>query len=181
MIKFISFIDKVRHKCMIEYNRRLFKEKTGQSVSDTIFMGNVQLRNKNVTIGKGVHFRGDIIFDGDGPIVIGNDVRINHGTIILASKDGGVYIGDRTGIAPYVYIIDMDHSVKKGEDYRSQPDSVGKITIGNNVWIAQNCTILKGSLIGDNAVIGAKSLVKGVIEENSIAVGIPAKIIKWRQ
>jgi acetyltransferase-like isoleucine patch superfamily enzyme len=55
-----------------------------------------------------------------------------------------------------------------------------KIYIGNDVWIAENCTILKGSIINDGAVIGAKSLVNSEIESYGIAVGVPAKVIKFR-
>ena len=43
----------------------------------------------------------------------------------------------------------------------------------------RNATVLKGSQIGNGAVLGSKSLVKGNIPENAIAVGIPAKIIKY--
>ena len=55
------------------------------------------------------------------------------------------------------------------------------VEIGNDVWIAANVTVLKGSKIKDGAIIGAKALVKGEIPENSIAVGIPSKIIKYRE
>ena len=57
----------------------------------------------------------------------------------------------------------------------------GKIYIGNDVWIAENCTILKGSIINDGAVIGAKSLVNGEINSFGVAVGVPAKVIKYRE
>ena len=56
-----------------------------------------------------------------------------------------------------------------------------KVIIGSDVWLAANVTVLKGSKISDGAVIGAKSLVKGEIPENAIAVGIPAKVIKQRE
>lgn len=63
---------------------------------------------------------------------------------------------------------------------QKQPMSTQKIIIGKDVWIAANCTILKGSVISDRVVIGAKSLVKGFCEKASIYVGIPAKKIKQR-
>ncbi|MBE5039335.1 acyltransferase [Ructibacterium gallinarum] len=144
-------------------------------------MGKVELRNSNIVIGKNVCFRGDIILDGDGPIVIGDDVRINHGCYLLASKDGGITIGSKTGIAPYTYIIDMDHGTKAGDNYHTQPDIVKKVVIGKNVWIAQNCTILKGSVIGDNAVCAAKTVITGKqIPENAIVAGIPGRVIKYK-
>ncbi len=52
--------------------------------------------------------------------------------------------------------------------------------IGNDVWIGCNSTILRGVTIGDGAVIGANSLVNKSIPPYAIAVGNPAKIIKYR-
>lgn len=182
MIHIVSFIDKMLYKIRIEYTRCLFREKTGADVSSTVFQGSVKVLNPNISLGKNVHFRGDCILDGDGPIVIGDDVRINHGTIIYASKGGGVTIGNKTGIAAYSYIIDMDHGTEKGDDYHAQKNKVAKIEIGKNVWIAQNCTILKGSTIGDNVVCAAKSVVTGKnIPMNAIVAGVPAKIIKYKE
>lgn len=47
-------------------------------------------------------------------------------------------------------------------------------------WLAVNVTVLKGSKNGNGAVIGAKGLVKGEIPENAVAVGVPAKVLKYR-
>lgn len=158
-------------------------KKTGQDVSTALFMGKVDLKNKNVKIGKNVHFRGDCILDGTGPIVIGDNVRINQGTIIYASVGGGVYIGSGTGIAAYCYIIDMDHGTKADDKgYYLQQDTVKKIEIGNNVWIANNCTILKGSVIHNNAVCAAKTVITGKeIPENAIIAGVPGRVIKYKE
>ena len=52
------------------------------------------------------------------------------------------------------------------------------ITIGNNVWIGANVTILPGVTIGDNVTIGAGSTVTKDIPNNVLAFGNPAKIIK---
>lgn len=55
--------------------------------------------------------------------------------------------------------------------------SHGKIKIGNNVWLGENVTILKGVTIGDNVIIGLGSIVTRDIPSNSVAVGIPAKVV----
>ena len=54
----------------------------------------------------------------------------------------------------------------------------GNISIGNNVWIGDKATILSGVFIGDGAVIGANSVVTKNVPAYSIAVGVPAKVIK---
>jgi len=55
--------------------------------------------------------------------------------------------------------------------------SHAKVTIGDNVWLGMGVTILKGVEIGDNVIIGAGSVVSRSIPSNSVAAGIPAKVI----
>lgn len=99
---------------------------------------------------------------------------------MLQNPGGGVKIGDNTMVAAQCYIIDADHGTKAGALVSGQPNIVSPVTIGEDVWIAANCTILKGSVIENGAVIGAKSLVKGRVVENSVSAGIPARHIKFR-
>lgn len=114
-------------------------------------------------------------------IEIGDNVNIGIGTIIYSNK--GVKIGDNTIIAGQCYIIDSNHTIKAGEVIQQQPMDVAEdgIIIGEDVWIGAQCSILKGSRIHDHAVVGAQSLVNCEIPENSIAVGTPAKVKKFRQ
>lgn len=112
--------------------------------------------------------------------MIGDNVDIGNGTVIYASKSGGVTIGNNTNIAAQCYIIDMDHGIKEGELICNQENTVEEVTIGSDCWIAAGCKVSKGSHIKDGTVIGALSLVKGEIPENAIAFGIPAKVKKYR-
>lgn len=56
-------------------------------------------------------------------------------------------------------------------------NSSGRVTIGNNVRFGTNCTVLKGVTIGDNCFIAAHSLVNKDIPANSIAGGVPARVL----
>ena len=182
MIRYARFLNGCISRLNIMYNKRLFYERTKQDVSTAIFMGKVEVRNPNIKIGKNVAFRGHIIFDGSGEIIIGNDVSINHGTIIHATRGGGVTIGDKTAIAAYTYIIDMNHSTLPGDNFHIYPDTFKEIIIGKNVWIAQNCSILKGSIIGDNSVCAAKTVITGKkIPANAIVAGVPGRVIKYKE
>jgi chloramphenicol O-acetyltransferase type B len=58
--------------------------------------------------------------------------------------------------------------------------SQGDVSIGNDVWIGQDAMILSGTRIGDGAVIGACSLVRGEIPPYAIAVGNPARVVRYR-
>ncbi|MBO5480977.1 MAG: acyltransferase [Clostridia bacterium] len=84
-------------------------------------------------------------------------------------------------IAAQCYIIDVDHGIQKGININCQPNTVAAVEIGQDVWIGAGVKILKGSKIGNGAVIGAGAVVKGNIPENAIALGIPAKVIKYRE
>ena len=54
----------------------------------------------------------------------------------------------------------------------------GDITIGNNVFIGAQCTILPGTIIKDNVVVASNSVVKGILEGDTVYGGSPAKVIK---
>ena len=176
----ILLFDRFKRKINRSYRKYIFKKQIGCSHSDFSLVGDITLINKNIKLGHNVTIYPDVMFFGDGLIEIGDNVDIGNGTVIYSSKCGGVHIGSNTMIAAQCYIIDMDHGTAGGDLIRNQPNTVQPVKIGEDVWIAANVTIIKGSNIGDGAVIGAKSLVNGEIEPYSICVGIPAKKIKMR-
>lgn len=92
----------------------------------------------------------------------------------------GVSIGCNTMIASQCYIIDMDHGIGMEKKICQQDNIVDKVIIGSDCWLAANVTVLKGSHICDGAVVGAKSLVKNVVEASSVVVGVPCKKMKMR-
>ena len=176
----ILFFDKCLRKIALIWRRAVFKRQIKCKHNDFSLVGKITLINRNIKLGKNVTIYPDCMFFGDGLIEIGDNVDIGNGTIIYASKFGGVKIGSNTAIAAQCYIIDMDHGIHKDDLIRNQANTVKAISIGEDVWIAAGCKILKGSEIGDGAVIGAQSVVKGGIPSNAIAVGVPAKVKKFR-
>lgn len=52
------------------------------------------------------------------------------------------------------------------------------VTIGENVWIGSNATILPGVMIGNNSVVAAGAVVTKDVPENTVVAGVPAKVIK---
>lgn len=173
----ILLYDRVWQKLKRTYRSAVFRAKTGCRAN---LVGDITLINTNLRLGKHVTLYPGVMFFGDGLIEIGDNVDIGNGTIIYASRNGGVRIGSNTMIAAQCYIIDMDHGMKKGQLVCKQENTVAPVVIGEDVWLGANVTVLKGSVIGDGAVIGAKALVKGKIECNAIAAGIPAHVVKYR-
>ncbi|MBR4710796.1 MAG: acyltransferase [Clostridia bacterium] len=89
-------------------------------------------------------------------ITIGSNVHLTDGVKFL-THDGGTLL--------YRNIV-PDLEITK------------PITIGNNVYIGNNVILLPGVNVGDNVVIGAGAVVSKDIPSNSVAVGVPAKVIK---
>ena len=112
-------------------------------------------------------------------INIGERTTIGFYTFIYASA--GVKIGNDCLIAPFVYIVDSDHSIEIGKNINLQPNKTAKIVIEDDVWIATGAKILKGVTIGKGAVIAAGALVKDDVAPNSIVGGVPAKLLSMRK
>lgn len=112
-------------------------------------------------------------------VKIGKNTTIGFHNFIFASKS--ITIGDDCLIAPFVYIVDSNHQIKRNFKINQQPNEVASVNIGNDVWIASNVTILKGVNIGDGAVIAANSVVNKDVPQFKIFGGSPAKEIGERK
>ena len=99
---------------------------------------------------------------------IGKNHNIQDQVIFDWSHCWLIEIGDNVTIAPRVYILCHDASTKNTLGYTK----IGRVRIGNNVFIGANTTILPGVTIGDNVIIGANGVVTKDIPENSVAIGL---------
>lgn len=106
-------------------------------------------------------------------IEVGEDVFIN--ACCHFQDHGGVRIGDGCQIGHNVVFATLNHFL---EPEKRKMTHSAPIVLGKNVWVGSNATILQGVTIGDNAVIGAGAVVTGDIPANTVAVGVPAKVIK---
>lgn len=114
-----------------------------------------------------------------GKIFIGNNVHIGESSIIASNKE--IVIKDNVTIGPQTIIVDLDHIYKEiGIPINKQGFHCEKILIEEDVWIAAHCSILKGVTIGKGSVIGAATVVTCDIPPYSVAVGVPARIIRKR-
>ena len=122
------------------------------------------LKKRGVTfVGKPNYISSKAYIDGQGyrKIVIGKDVVISR-EVMLLTHDYSV----ETAL----------HAINEGTEERKLHINNG-ITIGNNSFIGARASLLPGSKIGENCIVGACAVVKGEIPNNSIVVGNPARII----
>ena len=149
--------------------------------------------NARIIIGKGVTLISEstantaginhpviISAEGEGSIIrIGDGVGISGASIVTCSE---IEIGDGTMLGANCNIYGTDfHCVdaSKRLNQKTTADApTAPIKIGKNVWLASNVTVLKGVTIGDEAVVGAMSLVTKDVESKTIFAGIPAKMIR---
>lgn len=126
--------------------------------SDAYSVCEVYRKYYGIKIGSNSRFTGKKISFGSEPylIEIGNNVTITSG-VKFQTHDGGVAL------------------------FRNETPGLnvfGYIHIGNNVFIGEDAMIMYGVTIGDNVVIGARSVVTKSIPSNTVVAGVPARIIK---
>ncbi|MCH5225137.1 MAG: sugar O-acetyltransferase [Muribaculaceae bacterium] len=108
-------------------------------------------------------------------IFLGEDCFINFNCTIL--DEAKVTIGNNAFLGPNVSIYTACHPLEPKKRNRFIEWAEG-VTIGNNVWIGGDVTILPGVSIGDNVVIGAGAVVTKSFPSNVVIGGNPARIIK---
>jgi acetyltransferase-like isoleucine patch superfamily enzyme len=89
-----------------------------------------------------------------------------------------VRLGDHVELAGNVRILTHDGGVWVFREQHPEADVFGPVRVGNNVFIGYGCTILPGTVIGDNVVVGAGSVVRGELEGNAVYAGVPARKIR---
>ena len=106
-------------------------------------------------------------------IKIGKDVFVNSGCCF--QDQGGVTLGDGCLVGHNVVFATLDHDKCPG---RRGDMTAAPIVVGKNVWIGAHATILKGVTIGDGAIVAAGAVVTRDVPPNTIAAGVPARVVK---
>jgi maltose O-acetyltransferase len=130
------------------------------------------LRERLAAVGDGSTIRPPFHCDYGFNISLGTGVFLNYNCVILDVV--AVTIGDKTQIGPGVQILTADHP--RGVAERESGLEFGRpIRIGRNVWIGGGAIILPGVTVGDDAIIGAGSVVTRDVPSGITVVGNPAR------
>ncbi|TRX34801.1 acyltransferase [Flavobacterium sp. ZT3R18] len=136
---------------------------------------------KKYNLNKNFRFNGrDIIFYGDGDIVIGDSSYIGELSTIQVVKGNSVKIGKGCQISHNVRVYTSTDIADQDFSLENRLKKSANVIIGDFVWIGANVFINPGVEIGNNSIIGANSVVTKSVEANTIVGGVPARIIKQK-
>jgi acetyltransferase-like isoleucine patch superfamily enzyme len=184
-----------------------FRPLLGACGRGTVFGRNVVLRHPGkIRLGANVVIDDGVVLDakgsGNAGIRIGDGALVSRNSI-LSCKEGDIVVGARSKIginclvhsesrveiaadvtvAAYCYLLaGGNHEFDRIDlPVLDQPSyHKGGVSIGEGSWLAARVTVLDGVAIGRGAVIGAGAVVRDPVPDNGIAVGTPAKVIRYR-
>lgn len=162
---------------------------TRVTISEMVEMEDVYIRignNSNVHIGKNTTLKKHFTMHAwdEINVHIGENVSVAHDAYFSIDSYTSVVIGNMCTFSYYIILKTNDgHSIfdvmsKRNINSTKEIAKNRKIVIGNHVWIGMRTTILYNTTIGDGSIVGACSMVKSKISNNSLCAGVPAKILK---
>lgn len=143
-------------------------------------------RPENIALGNHIIIDDFVLVSGgrDCLTEIGDHVHIACFSSIIGG--GGVTLGDFSGLSPGCRLFSETDDYTDGAlmnptvpaEFHTQ--NIGRITLGRYVILGSNVVVLPGVTIGEGAVVGACSLVTKNIEPWTVNVGIPTRVLRWR-
>ena len=142
--------------------------------------GHVEPRRR-LTAGPGLRMSPTASLRNGERIVLGAGVHVGERCYLWAGDSHGtIRLGDKALLAPEVFITASNYTVAPGIPVMDQPKREADVVIGADVWLGARVVVLPGVTIGDGAVVGAGSVVTKDLPAGCIAVGVPAKVVAWR-
>jgi acetyltransferase-like isoleucine patch superfamily enzyme len=112
-----------------------------------------------------------------GDLTIGADCSINPYAVVR----GEIRMGDGVRIGAHTSILGFNHSMATDRPIHQQGTWSKGITLGDDVWIGSNATILDGVTVGDHVIIGAGSVVTKDVPDWAVVAGNPARVLRDRR
>jgi acetyltransferase-like isoleucine patch superfamily enzyme len=137
---------------------------------------------RKMTLGPGATIAPNVSLRNGERIWIGAGTKVGERAYLWAGDgSGAIRIGDDCRIGPEVFITASDYGLQPDQPIAYQERNERDVTIGNDVWLGARVFIGAGVELGDGCVVSAGSVVTRSLPPGSIAVGVPARIVRRRE
>lgn len=178
------------HKQRLSKGQRLLRL-IGSTLDPRAYLHGVRLINyynnlhvkprRAMTIGAGVKISPTATFTEGRLIALGDRVAIGSRCRLWAGPTRGrITLGADALLGPDILLITANYRFNDGAPVTEQAMDEADIAIGPDVWIGAKAVILPGTEIGQGAIIGAGSVVRGTVPPYAVAVGNPARVVSQR-
>ena len=161
-----------RHSCKIRLGE-------GVVLDDNSVVDAKGEANRGVTLESGVYIgRNTIVYCKGGDITLGSDVSLSANCIVFSSNKLTMKRG--TMVGAYSYLLsggEYDYQSPLPFSMQTGMETQGPLEIGSDCWLGARVTVLDGASIGDHCVLGAGAVVTHAVPPNSLAVGVPARVV----
>ena len=137
---------------------------------------------RRLTAGPGLRMSPTASLRNGERIVVGRGVHVGERCYLWAGdRTGRIRLGDDVLLAPEVFITASNYGTVAGRPVLTQPKREADVTIGDDVWLGARVVVLPGVTIGAGAIVGAGSVVTKDVPPDAIVVGVPARVVAWRE
>lgn len=133
----------------------------------------------SLTVGRGCRLASaEVVAERNGHVAIGEDCIFTWSSRFYLHEASRISVGRECLVASGVLFMSSDaHSILDRET-GERVNPAADIEVAEKVWLGHDTTVLKGSSIGTESVIGYRSVIHGVIPMRSLAIGSPARIVR---
>jgi acetyltransferase-like isoleucine patch superfamily enzyme len=136
---------------------------------------------RKVTMGESATMAPNVSLRNGERIFVGARTKVGERAYLWAGDgSGAIHIGEDCRIGPEVFITASDYGLRPDEPIAYQERNERDVTIGNDVWLGARVFVGAGVTIGDGCVVSANSVVTRDLPPSSIAVGVPARVVRRR-
>lgn len=137
---------------------------------------------RRLTMGKGATIAPNVSIRNGERILIGAGTKVGERAYLWAGDSSAhIRIGEHCRIGPEVFITASDYGLQPDEPIAYQERNERDVTIGNDVWLGARVFVGAGVTLGDGCVVSAGSVITRSLPPGSIAVGVPARIVRRRE
>jgi acetyltransferase-like isoleucine patch superfamily enzyme len=145
--------------------------------------GKVHLRHlphRGWHLGDDVHLGVGVVLDvwPGADLVLGDRVKLMHYVVVSAVES--MTLEHHAQVGECATLRDNDHDLTAGVSMSEATVTSKPTRVGADAWIARGVCVTAGSAVGDGAVVGANAVVRGEIPPGTVAVGVPARVVRER-